>query len=266
MHHLKKLLLIVFFAVIVFTACNTNSVKFTSVDEFGKWLSEQLENTADAPYSVKLKVSDISSVNDVLKRNENKFISLDLSDSSLAYVKMNAFNCCFNLTGITIPNSVTIIGDKAFYGCTKLTNITIPNSVTSIEDGAFWGCINLTNITIPNSVTEIGNFAFTMCYSLSSVTIPNSITHIAASTFSDCTSITRIIIPNSVTNIDWSAFADCTRLTSVTFEGTIIKENFSDYDGTFPGDLRDKFYATDETNGTPGTYTREINGSLWTRK
>jgi hypothetical protein len=32
----------------------------------------------------------------------------------------------------------------------------------------------------------------------------------------------------------------------------------------FPGDIRDKFYATNKTNGTPGTYTR--SGSTWTKK
>jgi hypothetical protein len=33
------------------------------------------------------------------------------------------------------------------------------------------------------------------------------------------------------------------------------------------GDLRDKFYATDPANGTPGTYTRESGESeTWTRQ
>jgi hypothetical protein len=35
----------------------------------------------------------------------------------------------------------------------------------------------------------------------------------------------------------------------------------------FPGDLRDKFYATDFVNGTPGTYTRPSGDSYtWTRQ
>ena len=61
---------------------------------------------------------------------------------------------------VTIPDSVTRIGDGAFDYCTSLTSITIPDSVTSIGYLAFCGCKSLTSVTIPSSVTYIGNFAF----------------------------------------------------------------------------------------------------------
>jgi hypothetical protein len=48
---------------------------------------------------------------------------------------------------VTIPNSVTSIGDWAFYGCTGLTSITIPNSVTSIGWAAFHYCTGLSSVT-----------------------------------------------------------------------------------------------------------------------
>jgi hypothetical protein len=56
---------------------------------------------------------------------------------------------CDNLTSITIPNSVTSIGDMAFMSCDNLTSITIPNSVTSIGKWAFAGCDKLKKIYIP---------------------------------------------------------------------------------------------------------------------
>ena len=84
-----------------------------------------------------------------------------------------------SITSITIPNSVTSIGNSAFWGCKSLTSITIPNSVTSIGDEAFRWCKSLTSITIPNSVTSIGDNAFRFDSNLSNVVVEpgNSIYH-----------------------------------------------------------------------------------------
>ena len=126
--------------------------------------------------------------------------------------------CRENVTSVTIPNSVTSIGNSAFYGCSSLTSVTIPNSVTSIGDGAFQNCSSLTSITIPNSVTSIGEAAFIGCFSLPSITIPNSVTSIGARAFYSCSSLTSITIPNSITSIGERAFAACSGLTSIVVE------------------------------------------------
>ena len=47
---------------------------------------------------------------------------------------------------MTIPNSVTSIGENTFYGCEDLTSIAIPGSVTSVGESAFWGCSNVTDV------------------------------------------------------------------------------------------------------------------------
>ena len=113
----------------------------------------------------------------------------------------------------------TIIGDSAFQNCGRFTGVTIPNSVTSIGEATFSGS-NLKSIDIPSSVTIIGDTAFGYCEGLSSVTIPNSVTSIGSYAFSNCYSLESIIIPSSVTSISDEAFVACLSLTSITVNAT----------------------------------------------
>jgi hypothetical protein len=68
----------------------------------------------------------------------------------------SAFYNCRALTNVTIPNSVTEIGEYAFCGCHALTNVTIPDSVQSIEHDAFHNCENLEKVYISkNSMLDL---------------------------------------------------------------------------------------------------------------
>ena len=70
-------------------------------------------------------------------------IQTRLQATSLYLCKLNPVGWKLNCA-ITIPDSVTSIGNSAFLGCSGLTSITIPDSVTSIGDRAFYGCSGLT--------------------------------------------------------------------------------------------------------------------------
>lgn len=168
--------------------------------------------------------------------------------------KTEVVSCSRNATGtITIPESVTAIGDKAFYDCYQISSFNIPNTVTTIGNSAFSGCRGITSITIPNSVISIGDYAFAGCsqltspvmnnrifaylpssYSSSSYTVPDGIEVIAGAAFYDNSKLTSVTIPNSVTSIGNYAFAYRTKLTSVQIGSnvtTIGREAFSNCDG-----------------------------------
>ena len=132
----------------------------------------------------------------------------------------NAFNNCYSLTSVNIPEGVTSIGSSAFNNCYSLTSINIPEGVTSIGNSAFVYCCSLTNITIPEGVTSIGSSAFSYCFSLTSINIPEGVTGIGNSTFSYCRSLTNITIPEGVTSIGSNAFSYCTSLTDIVVKGT----------------------------------------------
>lgn len=144
-------------------------------------------------------------------------ISFGLDNANPLHYAHNLYLNGKLVTDLTIPNSITSIGNRAFDGCSSLTTVTIPNNVTSIEDFAFDGCSSLTSVTIPNSVTTIGNYAFYNCSRLTSVTIGNSVTSIGNDAFAGCSSLTSITIPNSVTSIGSYAFYN---VLNITYNGT----------------------------------------------
>ena len=145
--------------------------------------------------------------------------------NSVTTIGEEAFSNCRELKGsLTLSNSLKTIGNKAFYNCNSLNgSLTIPNTVTTIGISAFENCAGFNgNLTIPNSVTTIGESAFCNCLKFTGdLTIPNSVTIIEAYTFKSCYGFNgKLTIPNSVTTIRKRAFYKC-----IGFKGNLTIPN-----------------------------------------
>ena len=136
-------------------------------------------------------------------------------ETGMTKIPDNLFDSCPGFTTITIPDTVTEIGDSAFAN-TNLNSITIPDSVTQIGKYAFGGS-KLESIRIPDTVTDIGDNAFNGCTELKDVTLPNIRKNIVAGMFEGCTSLEKIVLPETVTAIRSGAFTGCTALKDITW-------------------------------------------------
>ena len=111
-----------------------------------------------------------------------------------------------SVTSVSIPNSVTSIGEFAFFNCTGLTSVSIPSSVASIGSYAFQDCSGLTSVNIPDSVTSIGAAAFSTCTGLTSVNIGNGVLlTVGGNAFAECPLVGTITLP-LLSTVDASAF------------------------------------------------------------
>ena len=119
---------------------------------------------------------------------------------------------------LTIPNSVTEIGEGAFSGVTGLKTIIIPGTVKTIATSAFAFNTTLETVVIEEGVQIIGQQAFNGCSNLKSINLPQSLTKIGHLAFYDCKKIERVTIPRGVRDIGMYAFANCTLLSDAVFE------------------------------------------------
>lgn len=212
--------------------------------------------------------------------------------AGIQQIAPGAFIGCQGLSKVTIPNTVTLVGECAFYGlnenlttvvfegngfndvtigkfafrdCSKLSTLTLSegNRISVISEGAFRGCSDLTSFEIPANVTEIKSEAFRDCTNLEAVTFAASTKTLAfgENVFYNCSSIETVTLPANVSTIP-GIFSGCTSLTEVNVDEN--SEYFKSIDGVvFNKDETEILFFPQGKTGDyelPATVTTIANG------
>ena len=183
--------------------------------------------------------------------NMTEFVIEGATDgtSQLKEIDSHAFLNCKKLASITLPNTVTYLGDDdpnsiegsgMFEGCESLTSFKFPSSYASrnlpgftfkncknlatidwngynpkrLNSCAFWNCDKITWSQVPQSVEELGADCFAYCSSLTSVDLKD-IKKMDKEVFRN-TPLTSVEWPAAITEIPAGTFLTCTSLTSIT--------------------------------------------------
>jgi hypothetical protein len=184
--------------------------------------------------------------------NEDKTVSVS------AYSSTSYSNSNNTFTELTIPQSVsnngtiyTVTDVGSFRNSEELTSVSIPSSVTSIGDGAFSGCdglkkVNISDISAWCNISFDGESANPLVYAqhlylndeeIKDLVIPENVAEIKDYAFSGCAELTSVTIPPSVTSIGESAFSGCDKLEKVNISDMSAWYNTS-FDGVYANPLR----------------------------
>ena len=168
-------------------------------------------DTVRVPSTVKIVAVDAFSVTSKLK-----YVYLPEGVTELHGAFMGS-----NIRGISLPQTLTMIGENAFYNSKLLYSIEIPNSVKEIGRNAFFQCRALKSVVMSDSVKTIPAEAFMYCTNLNSYSGGASVERIEECAFSDCSNLSRkIIFPNTLKVIESFAFF-ATALTEIEFTGMV---------------------------------------------
>lgn len=201
--------------------CNYDTLYNSS----GGWLAYKqgdkcglLKNPVNPPSEPETKPADSSSPAKPSTPDASTKPAAPATSSSSDFTIENGVLIKYNGKGgkVTIPDTVTEIGEKAFYECTDLTSVVMPDTVTKIGKRAFYFCFDLSSVKVSSSLREIGDQAFWNCSALTSFKFPDSIREIGNLAFSACDNLTSISFPVGLERISKEAFAGCLKLKSVT--------------------------------------------------
>ncbi len=148
-----------------------------------------------------------------------------------------AFNSCFSLETISLPDSIIVIDDFALGWCTNLKSIKLPKNLTYVGFLSFFQC-NLDSIEFPDKLEYIYASAFETAFSAHdepvSITLPSSVKMVGQWAFANYDNLEEVIIlsedisiaPDAFINVDWIGTTDDSKLDKMIFY--VVNQNVKD--------------------------------------
>ena len=148
-----------------FYGSNLQSVTFNdALTTLGNWAFADCKQLQDVTFGAGLK----SIGNDCFNYCE-KLLSVDMSQSQVEVVGVDAFKNCVKLASAKLSGTTVTLGDSAFENCPALTTCNLGSSLVTLGNRAFYGCQSLAAITLPQPLKNLGNSAFENCVKLASI-------------------------------------------------------------------------------------------------
>lgn len=122
---------------------------------------------------------------------------------------------------------VTGIDDRCFQNSKTVTSVTLPSTISKIGQYCFADCEQMKSVNIPSAVKTISQYTFSNCVSLTSLEFPSSFTNFGSRCFENCTNLESLVIPASVENLGQGSFYYCYNIKTVRFLGKVPKINES---------------------------------------
>ena len=122
---------------------------------------------------------------------------------------------------IVIPDTVERINEEAFSKNNDLTGVTIPESVTEFGAAVFAECDALKHVELPANLKRVPETMFAFSEGLEQIKLPDSVQEIGMGVFLECTALKSVELPDGLKTIGEGAFLSCEKLEQISFPASV---------------------------------------------
>ena len=195
---------------------------------------DDYEQKKNDEYEYLLNKDGTVEVYSYLGKDSEVVIPDTIEDCPVTGISSYAFEGCDFVTKISIPDTVTIVGDNAF------SDTEYYNNENNWENGVLYIDKVLYEVsedvkgefTVKDGTTAIAYYAFMGCTEITKISIPGSVKILPYRTFRGCTSLTDLNVGEGTEIIEDQAFSFCVKLNNINLPKTITRVGLAAFNNT----------------------------------